>query len=306
MIEVERLSKRYGEFVAVDELDFTVPDGAITGFLGPNGAGKSTAMRCMLGLGRPTAGPALIDGLPLAGHARPATAAGAVLDTSWFHPGRTGLAHLKIAAASSRLPLRRAEEALEAVGMSSVAHRNIGKYSLGMKQRLGIATAMLGRPRNIILDEPMNGLDPQGMEWMRTYLREAAAKGHAVLVSSHLLTEMETLADRLLVIGRGRLVGDRRTSDFLNARDREAAISTDDDTRLEMRLRCLGASVRRLPDGLGVTFDEAVPDATALSRICMDLGVLITALGNRPARLEEMFLELTAESSEYRTGGNRP
>src|SRR5699024_7600225 len=171
MISVEHLSKHYRAVTAVKDVTFTVPNGVITGFLGPNGAGKSTTMRAMLGLDRPTSGIALTDGQPLSGHDRPATAAGAVLDTSWFHPGRTGLAHLKIAAASAGLTSRSARDALSTVGMTSAAHRRVGAYSLGMKQRLGLATAMLGRPRNIILDEPMNGLDPQGMEWMRTYLR---------------------------------------------------------------------------------------------------------------------------------------
>src|SRR5699024_3536974 len=166
MIEVDRLSKRYGQVTVVEGLSFTVPDGAITGFLGPNGAGKSTTMRCLLGLHKPTTGTVLIDGLPLTAQTRPAEVVGAVLDASWFHPGRTGLAHLTPIAASSGLPDRRAWEVLEAVALTQAAQRRIGGYSLGMKQRLGLAAALLGRPRNIVLDEPMNGLDPQGMEWM--------------------------------------------------------------------------------------------------------------------------------------------
>lgn len=306
MIEVRGLSKHYGAVRAVDGLDFSVPDGLITGFLGPNGAGKSTTMRCVLGLDRASSGTALIDGLPLSDHDRPATAAGAVLDTAWLHPGRTGLAHLEVVAASSRLPRRSAARALEAVGMTSAAGRTMGTYSLGMKQRLGIATAMLGRPRNIILDEPMNGLDPQGMEWMRACLRDLAAQGHAVLISSHLLSEMETLADRLLIIGRGRLLGEWDAADLVRSRECEAVVSTDDDPRLVSRLHDQGVAARAGSGGLRVTFDEAVPDTTALSRVCSDLGILITALSNRRVGLEELFLELTASSSEHGAGGDRP
>src|SRR5699024_6581240 len=180
MIAVARLSKLYGQVTAVEGLSFTVPDGSITGVLGPNGAGKSTTMRCLLGLHKPTTGTALIDGLPLTAQTTPAEVVGAVLDASSFHPGRTGLAHPTTIAASAGLPDRRAWEVLEAVALTQAAHRRIGGYSLGMKQRLGLAAALLGRPRNIVLDEPMNGLDPQGMEWMRAFLRDAAASGHAV------------------------------------------------------------------------------------------------------------------------------
>ena len=303
MIEVDRLSKRYGQVTAVEGLSFTVPDGAITGFLGPNGAGKSTTMRCLLGLHRPTTGTVLIDGRPLASHSRPAEVVGAVLDASWFHPGRAGLAHLKVIAASSGLPHRRAWEVLEAVGMTQAAHRRIGGYSLGMKQRLGLAAALLGKPRNIVLDEPMNGLDPQGMEWMRTFLREAAASGHAVLVSSHLLGEMETLADRLLVIDHGGSIGQWDAADLLQARSRQALVRTDDDERLKQALRRLRVPVTALPEGLCVTFDDTLPDTLSLSRTCRDLGVLITALTDKPIRLEAEFLRLTDRSSgpEHRT-----
>src|SRR5699024_3831353 len=177
LIEVDRLSKRYGQVTAVEGLSFTVPDGAITGFHGPNGAGKSTTMRCLLGLHKPTTGTVLIDGLPLTAQTRPAEDVGAVLDASWFHPGRTGLAHLTAMRASTGRPDRGAWAVLEAVALTQAAHRGIGGYSLGMTQRLGLAAALLGRPRNSVLDEPMNGLDPQGMEWMRAFLRDAAASG---------------------------------------------------------------------------------------------------------------------------------
>ncbi|MEY8566499.1 ATP-binding cassette domain-containing protein [Corynebacteriaceae bacterium 7-707] len=302
MITVEHLSKRYREVTAVDDVTFTVPNGVITGFLGPNGAGKSTTMRAILGLDRPTSGTALIDGLPLSGHDRPATAAGAVLDTSWFHPGRTGLAHLQITAVSAGLPVSSAQEALAAVGMTAAGHRRIGAYSLGMKQRLGIATAMLGRPQNIILDEPMNGLDPQGMEWIRTYLRSLSAQGHAVLISSHLLTEMETLADRLVIIGQGRLLGEWETADLILSHGSAARISTNDNARLATKLSGLGVTVIGDNEELSVTFDETIPDTTALAHVCRKLDVLITALSKEPARLEDLFLQLTAASSDYTAG----
>ena len=305
MIEVEHLSKRYRRVTAVDDVTFSVPDGVITGFLGPNGAGKSTTMRAMLGIDRPTSGTALIDGLPLSGHNRPALVAGAVLDTSWFHPGRTGLAHLETVAASARLPVFSSREALAAVGMTTAARRRVGAYSLGMKQRLGIATAMLGKPRNIILDEPMNGLDPQGMEWMRTYLRSLAGQGHAVLVSSHLLTEMETLAERLVIIGQGRLLGEWETTDLALTRGREARISTEDNARLATKLSGLGVTVGGDAEELRVAFDDAIPDTTALSRVCRELNVLITSLGEEPIRLEDLFLDLTAASSDYTAGEER-
>lgn len=300
MIEVEELSKSYGSVVAVDDLSFSVPDGAITGFLGPNGAGKSTAMRCVLGLDRPTAGTSRIDGQPLTRHKAPAAAVGAVLDTSWYQPGRTGLAHLKVVAASAGLPTTRANEVIEAVGLSQAARRRIGGYSLGMKQRLGIATAMIGAPRNLILDEPMNGLDPQGMAWMRAFLRRAAADGHAVLVSSHQLAEMQLVADRLVVVGQGRLIGQWRLAEFLDTHRPDAVIRTDDDDALERHLRGRGTHVASRPDGLRVTFTETVPDVVALSRICREIGVLIIALGESTTGLEELFLAITAHASAYR------
>lgn len=305
MISVEHLSKHYRAVTAVKDVTFTVPNGVITGFLGPNGAGKSTTMRAMLGLDRPTSGIALIDGQPLSGHDRPATAAGAVLDTSWFHPGRTGLAHLKIAAASAGLTSRSARDALSTVGMTSAAHRRIGTYSLGMKQRLGLATAMLGRPRNIILDEPMNGLDPQGMEWMRAYLRSLADQGHAILISSHLLVEMQTLADRLIIIGQGRLLGQWETADLVVAQRRAARISTQDNAYLAATLSSRGVITEGDAEELRVTFDETIPDTVALSRVCKELDILITALGDEPTRLEDLFLDLTSTSSDYTAGDEK-
>ncbi|HAT1477510.1 TPA: ATP-binding cassette domain-containing protein [Corynebacterium striatum] len=298
MITVSRLTKQYRTFSAINDLTFTVPDGAITGFLGPNGAGKSTTMRCMLGLDCPTAGNVLIDGRKLSQHAQPARAAGAVLDTSWFHAGRSGLAHLEVVAASAGLPRSAVHAVLEEVGMSSAARRPMGKYSLGMKQRLGIATAMLGRPRNLILDEPMNGLDPEGMLWMRSYLTNLATQGHTVFISSHLLSEIETLADRILIIGQGHILGEWNMKDFVNS-SQNTIIATNDDSRLMDELRNLGVDVNKLPNGLEVSFNQRIPNVLALSRKCHDADILITSLGSSTSTLQQAFLELTATSSDF-------
>lgn len=299
-MEIENLTKAYGPVLAVDSVNFTVPDGAVTGFLGPNGAGKSTTMRCLLGLDRPDAGRTHIDGMALHRHPVPAEAAGAVLDTAWYHPGRTGRAHLKVVAASGGLAPSRVDEALEAVGLASAAQRRIQGYSLGMKQRLGLATAMLGRPRNLILDEPVNGLDPQGVRWIRSFLRRAADDGRAVLVSSHQLSEMRLVADRLVVVGRGRLIGEGELTEFLRARDKKAVVRTDADRKLEQRLHEIGGVVDSHPDGLHVTLAPPVPDLLTLSRLCHDLGVLVTALSESTADLEDAFLEATESATVHR------
>jgi ABC-2 type transport system ATP-binding protein len=205
-IAARGLTKRFGRVHAVDDLSFEVRPGRVTGFLGPNGAGKSTTMRMVLGLVRPTAGSAAVLGLPYASLERPATAVGAVLEVQSFHPQRTGRNHLRVLAAASGVPDTRVDEVLALVDLTDAADRRAGGYSLGMRQRLGLAGALLGDPRVLILDEPANGLDPQGIRWLREFLREFAANGNAVLVSSHLLSEMAQMADEVIVIDRGRLV----------------------------------------------------------------------------------------------------
>ena len=211
MIEVRGLTKRYGDVLAVDDLSFDVEPGKVTGFLGPNGAGKSTTMRMMLGLDRPTSGRALVNGRPFATFAEPLPEVGALLDPGSVHPGRTGRNHLHVAARTNGIPERRVEEVIEQVGLGGAARRRIKGYSLGMLQRLGIAAALLADPRVLLFDEPINGLDLDGVRWIRELLRQLADEGRTVLVSSHLMSEMQQTADRLVVIGRGRLISDATT-----------------------------------------------------------------------------------------------
>lgn len=214
-LEARGLTRRHGGRTAVEGVSFRVRPGRVTGFLGPNGAGKSTTLRLLLGLERPDAGEALVEGRPYAEHPRPLAAVGAMLDPRAFHPGRTGRKHLRALARSQGLPDRRADEVLGLVGLAEAADRRAGGYSLGMAQRLGIAAALVGDPRTVVLDEPVNGLDPEGVLWMRHLMRRLAAEGRAVLVSSHLMNEMAVTADHLLVIGRGRLLADCSTEEFI-------------------------------------------------------------------------------------------
>lgn len=206
MIRIRELTKRYGAHAAVDSLSFTVREGAVTGFLGPNGAGKSTTLRILLGLASPTSGVALIDGKRYAELDHPLRAVGALLDATAVHPDRTALNHLRCLARSNKIPLECAESGLDRVGLSAAGRKHVGEFSLGMKQRLGIAAALLGDPAVLILDEPVNGLDPDGVLWLRDLLRQLASEGRTVLLSSHLLSEMELTADELVIIGRGRLI----------------------------------------------------------------------------------------------------
>jgi ABC-2 type transport system ATP-binding protein len=215
MIEVRGLSKRYGRVAAVDDLTFDVRPGQVTGFLGPNGAGKSTTLRMIFGLDRPSAGTALVDGAPYAALDEPLRSVGALLDAQAMHPGRTGRSHLGIAARTSGLPRRRVDDVLDQVGLTDAAHRRIRGYSLGMRQRLGIAAALLGDPATLIFDEPVNGLDVDGVRWIRSLLRRLADEGRTVLISSHLMSELQLIADRVVVIGRGRLLADASLSDFV-------------------------------------------------------------------------------------------
>ena len=219
MIEVCELTKRYGGETAVDALSFTVKPGVVTGFLGPNGAGKSTTMRMMLGLSRPDSGTATINGRSFVTYRRALHEAGALLDAHAAHRGRSAYHHLLCLAQSNRIPRRRVDQVLELVGLTGVAGRRVGAFSLGMAQRLGIATALLGDPPVLICDEPINGLDPEGILWMRTLLRNLAAEGRTVLVSSHLMSEMALTADHLIVIGRGRLLADSGLSEFIARHD---------------------------------------------------------------------------------------
>ncbi|WP_103956194.1 ABC transporter ATP-binding protein [Nonomuraea solani] len=302
MIEVRGLSMRYGRTLAVDDLTFTVKPGLVTGFLGPNGAGKSTTMRVVLGLEIPTAGEALVDGRPYASLRRPMRTMGALLDAGAVHVGRTARDHLGCLARSNGIGLKRVAAVLDQVGLADVAGRRIGGFSLGMKQRLGIAGALLGDPAVLMFDEPLNGLDPEGIRWIRDLLRSLAADGRTVLLSSHLMNELALTADHVVVIGRGRLIADT-TTDALAARfQRDVLVRTAHPDRLAQTLRAHGASV---------TADALAPgdltvrgmDATEIGELALRAGIALRELTPRSASLEEAFMELTEDSVQY---GARP
>jgi ABC-2 type transport system ATP-binding protein len=293
MIEVQGLTKRYGGRVAVDDLTFTVRPGVVTGFLGPNGAGKSTTMRMILGLATPTLGTATVNGKPYREHAAPLHEVGALLEARSVHPGRSGYHHLLALARTGGIPRARVEEVIEAVGLGTAARRRSGGYSLGMGQRLGIAAALLGDPRTIILDEPVNGLDTEGIRWIRELLRDLATEGRTVFVSSHLMSEMALTAQHLVVIGRGRLIADTGVDEFIRAARRDVVrVRSTDPAGLAARLRYHDASVEVDPAGAltvsGMTTDE-------VGMIAGAAGITLLELTPRPASLEDAFLDLTRE-----------
>jgi ABC-2 type transport system ATP-binding protein len=288
-IAVRGLTKRFGAVSAVDDLTFEVRPGRVTGFLGPNGAGKSTTMRMVLGLVHPTAGSATVLGLPYASLDRPASVVGAVLEVQSFHPLRTGENHLRVLAAASGLPDARVDEVLEIVDLTGAAGRKAGGYSLGMRQRLALAGALLGDPRVLVLDEPANGLDPQGIRWLREFLRWFAARGNAVLVSSHLLSEMDQMADEVVVIDRGRLVRQGSIADLTGGR-LSLRVSSADHAALGRALIAAGLESR--PDG-GAGYTVTGAPAHLVGEIALHAGVALTELTPRETTLEDAFLELT-------------
>lgn len=297
MIEVTNLTKRYGSHIAVDELSFTVTPGIVTGFLGPNGAGKSTTMRMILGLDRPSTGTATVNGRRLDQHPAPLTELGALLEAKAVHPKRTARNHLRALAVSTGLPDRRVEEVLDIVGLTDVADRAAGDFSLGMSQRLGIASALLGDPSTVMLDEPVNGLDPEGVLWIRHLLQDLAAEGRTVLVSSHLMSEMALTAEHFVIIGRGRLIADV-TADELDAMGSAASVlvQSADNQRMRSLLSSDGVAVTGETNGaLSVT---GMP-STEIGRIAADSGIALSELTNRRSTLEQTFMDLTADSVEY-------
>ncbi|MFJ7274090.1 ABC transporter ATP-binding protein [Kitasatospora sp. NPDC098663] len=302
MIEIERLTKRYGATTAVDQLTFTVRPGTVTGFLGPNGAGKSTTLRMILGLHTPTEGSVTVDGVPFADRPRGLRHVGALLDAQDVHGGRSARAHLSALARGNRIPLRRVDEVLAEVGLGKAAGRRIGGYSLGMKQRLGIAGALLGDPPVLLFDEPLNGLDPEGVLWVRGLFRRLAGEGRTVFVSSHMMAEMEHTADRLVVIGRGRLIADESLAEF-SARDAvtSVAVRTPELPSLAEVLRAEGAAVRQEPDGAVVT---GLP-AARIGELALRHGLVLHELATRTSSLESAFMSLTADSVEYLAGDAR-
>ena len=296
MIEVRDLCKSYGDKVAVDHLTFTVEPGTVTGFLGPNGAGKSTTMRLILGLDRPTSGSATIDGTRYADLARPLCRVGALLEAGAVHPGRSAYNHLLYLAQTQAIPARRVAEVLDLVGLHDVAHDRVGSFSLGMGQRLGIASALLGDPGVLILDEPVNGLDPDGIFWFRNLIRSLAAQGRTVLVSSHLMSEMAQTADQLVVIGRGRLVAQSSTQEFIARNsDQSVRVKAVEIVALRALLEAAGGHCT-LGDGV---LTVQLLDAEHIGEIAGRAGLVLHELSPQRASLEEAFMERTHDSREY-------
>ncbi|WP_189271948.1 ABC transporter ATP-binding protein [Kitasatospora griseola] len=300
MIEVNRLTKRYGRVTAVNDLSFTVRSGHVTGFLGPNGAGKSTTLRMILGLHAPTSGSATVAGRDCRGLRRALRQVGALLDAGDVHGGRTARDQLRFLARSNAIPAGRVDEVLGEVGLLTAADRRIGGFSLGMRQRLGIAGALLGDPPVLIFDEPLNGLDPEGVLFVRNLFRRLAAEGRTVFVSSHLMTEMEHTADRLIVVGRGELLADETVAEFAARGSQQTVqVRTTDPTELVTALTAGGARVAQAPDGL---LTVTGLDATAIARTALDHRLLIHELVPRTGSLEQAFMELTGSSVEYAAG----
>jgi ABC-2 type transport system ATP-binding protein len=296
MIELRGLTKRYGDTLAVDDLSFDVEPGKVTGFLGPNGAGKSTTMRMILGLDRPSSGTALVNGRPFPTHADPLRQVGALLDPGSLHPGRTGRSHLRVAARTNGIPGRRVEEVIEQVGLGSVARRRVKGYSLGMRQRLGIAAALLGDPGVLLFDEPINGLDLDGVRWIRGLLRRLADDGRTVLVSSHLMSEMEQTADRLVVIGRGRLIADATTEEILRGLGHlRVRVRTSQAEALLSRLREHGFPADRV-DAHELEVQSTAEDVGDLANSCR---IPLHHLSEIRPSLENAYLELTGDSVEF-------
>jgi ABC-2 type transport system ATP-binding protein len=298
MIKATGLTKKYGDKTAVDDLTFTVEPGVVTGFLGPNGAGKSTTMRMILGLDRPTAGSVTVNGRAYAEHPAPLHEVGALLEAKAIHTGRTAYNHLLALAATTGIPRRRVDEVIDLVGLQDVARRRAGGFSLGMGQRLGIASALLGDPRTLILDEPVNGLDPEGILWIRNLLKDLAAEGRTVFVSSHLMSEMALTAEHLIGIGRGKLIADTSVTAFIEqASTGRVKVRSPQATRLGELLAGPDVTVGNIEEGTllvsGLISDQ-------IGQIASDNGITLFELASQQASLEEAFMELTGNSVEYR------
>jgi len=299
MITAEALVKRYGTKVAVDSIDFSVRPGQVTGFLGPNGAGKSTTMRMIVGLDRPTAGRVEVNGRPYREHRAPLREVGVLLDAKAAHEGRSAYKHLLSIAATHGIGAKRVREVIGLAGLDSVAGKRVGGFSLGMGQRLGIATALLGDPATIILDEPVNGLDPEGVRWVRTLMRSLAAEGRTVLLSSHLMSEMAQTADRLIVIGRGRILADDAIGDVIAGATRSTTrVRTRETERLMATIAAPGVVVSLLADGAieitGLTAEQVAVAASAAA-------IVLHEVASVSGSLEEAYIALTAGEVEYQS-----
>ena len=303
MIEAHGLVKRYGSTMAVNDLSFSIRSGMVTGFLGPNGAGKTTTMRMILGLDAPTQGSVTVGGRSYRDLPAPMREVGALLDAKAVHDGRRARDHLLCLAQSNGIPRRRVDEVLRTVGLEDVARRRAKGFSLGMSQRLGIASALLGDPAVLIFDEPVNGLDPDGIHWVRTLMRALAAEGRTVLVSSHLMSEMALTADHLLVIGKGRLIADTSVDEFVRSSSQQSVhVRSPQAAELAARLR----------EGTGATVDAGTDpdvieitgmDSAGVGRLAAAHGIALSELVPVRASLEEAFMELTRESVEYQAAG---
>ncbi|MFE4696670.1 ATP-binding cassette domain-containing protein [Streptomyces sp. NPDC056738] len=298
MIEAQQLTKRYGEKTAVDQLDFVVKPGTVTGFLGPNGAGKSTTMRMIVGLDAPSGGSVTVNGKHYAQHSAPLQEVGALLEAKSIHPGRSAFDHLMAQAYTHGIPRRRVEEVIELTGLQSVAKKRAGAFSLGMGQRLGIAAALLGDPATIMLDEPVNGLDPEGVLWIRNLLTGLAADGRTVFVSSHLMSEMALVADHLIVVGRGRLLADTTVRELVQqAGGDTVTVASDQASRLRDVLAGPGVEIT----GTAGSEELLVTglSARAIGLKAAEHGIALFQLSSRTVSLEEAFMDLTRDAVEY-------
>jgi ABC-2 type transport system ATP-binding protein len=303
LIEARELTKRFGDKVAVDRLSFTVEPGRVTGFLGPNGAGKSTTMRLITGLDRPDGGAATIGGLAYAQLTKPLARVGALLEARSVHPGRSARNHLLFLAQTQGIPGKRADEVLDLVGLREVAGKRAVGFSLGMTQRLGIAAAMLGNPPVLLLDEPVNGLDPEGIRWVRNFMRQLASEGRTIFVSSHLMSEMAVTADHLVVIGRGALIADCSTEEFIaRSSERSVLVRAPDLARLRELIIGAGGTVQEA-DGDSATHSNGLVvtglPAPRIGELAASASIVLHELTPRLPSLEEAFMELTADSVEY-------
>ncbi len=304
MIQAEHLTKRYGSMTAVDDVSFTVRPGQVTGFLGPNGAGKSTTMRMIVGLDRPSSGGVTVDGVAYASHGAPLHEVGALLDARSVHPGRTAHAHLLALGATHGIGKKRVRDVIELTGLEKVAHRRVGGFSLGMGQRLGIAAALLGDPRTVMLDEPVNGLDPEGVLWVRNLVRQLAAEGRTVFLSSHLMSEMAQTADHVIVLGRGKVLADAPMQDVIDqASHGGVQVRSPEAGRLAGLLRRAGATVEPLGED---DLEVAACTAEEIGRIAAGSRIVLHQLTSMRSSLEDAYLQLTAGEVEYRSRSPRP
>ena len=307
MIELRGLTKVYGPTKAVDDLSFTVKPGIVTGFLGPNGAGKSTTMRMILGLDQPTSGAALIDGKPYRELKTPLRTVGALLDAKWVHPNRSARAHLQWMAASNGIPKSRVDEVLGLVGLSEVAGKKAGGFSLGMSQRLGLAGALLGDPKVLLFDEPVNGLDPEGIVWIRKFMQRLAAEGRTVLVSSHLLSEMALTAEQLVVIGRGRLISDSTVAEFVDrSSESTVRVRSPQLDALHAALTAQGLTVREEHSGSEPVLVVVDSTTDVIGGLAGSQGIVLHELASVQGSLEDAFMKLTGDDVQYHASGIDP